>query len=120
MKSRPKYPQPLPPDLHPGAEPQPSTGVPAPHPGFNSLSEWFTLQPCALPTGISEEEVTELWRDADRANAAAINKIEQEDARTSALVAALSKLGTLAERIRAESGRFSRMSRLELLEIDDE
>lgn len=110
----------LPPDLHPGAEPEQRTGVPAPHPGFNSLSEWFTLEPHTLPTGISEEEVTELWRDADRANAEAIHRLEQEDKLYSCLVKAMSRLGEIADRIRTESQRYTQMSRIELVEVGDE
>tara|TARA_R100001510_G_C7650990_1_gene208565 strand:- start:855 stop:1232 length:378 start_codon:yes stop_codon:yes gene_type:complete len=125
MKSRQKNPLPLPPDLHPGAEPVPSAGVPAPHPGFHSLSEWSLSEwikapPAPLPAGLAEAEVTQMWREADEANAAAISRSRQQDARISGLIAAVAKLGDLAERIRLESGTFKNLIRIELVGGDDE
>ena len=64
--------------------------------------------------------MTELWREADRANAAAIRRLEQEDQRRSCLVAALARLGDIAERIQAERQRFTQMSRIDLVEVGDE
>tara|TARA_R100001510_G_C7636822_1_gene194881 strand:+ start:62 stop:346 length:285 start_codon:yes stop_codon:yes gene_type:complete len=94
--------------------------VPAPHPGFNSLNEWFQVPPAPLPAGLTEAEVTQMWREADQANAAATSRIRQQDARISGLIAALAKLGDLAERIRRETGAFKHLSRIDLVEVGDE
>ena len=119
MKSRPKYPQPLPPDLHPGTELQPSARVPTPHPGFDSLSEWFHSPPALLPSGLNEAEVTQMWRTADLDNNDAIGKIEQHENVLAGLFAVLHKLDRLSERLRNQRD-FSQMCQAEILEIDNE
>tara|TARA_R110001592_G_scaffold281491_2_gene549023 strand:+ start:509 stop:868 length:360 start_codon:yes stop_codon:yes gene_type:complete len=114
MKSRQQNPLPLPPDLHPGAEPVPSTGVPAPHPGFNPLSEWLQSPPAPLPAGLTEAEVAQMWRQADQANARDISALKRRNARISALTAAISRLGDIAERVRSERMTFAHLTDLEV------
>ena len=107
----------LPPDLLPGVEPIADAGVPAPHPGFDSLSEWFTVQPSPLPTGVSEQEVTQMWRDADRSNARDKASIKRANALCSCLSDALARLRSLSLRINQERGQFSHLI---IVEVDDE
>lgn len=112
---------PLPPDLHPGAEPVLSTRVPAPpHPGFDSLSEWFQSPPAVRPAGLTEAEVTQMWRQADLDNATAIARLERVDDLQACLVTALARFGDLADRLRTESRRFTQVTSLQFVEAEDE